>query len=162
MKKLLKKIVRRMFKSQEFQELLSEYILTEPRVVGPVNRLHISRKAAKNNFLVNTNSGEVHIHDYVFFGKNVSLITGTHDYNQINENRIKNFPSEGRDIIIEEGAWIASDSVVLGPCRIGKGAVVAAGSVVTKNVEEFVIVAGNPAKVVKKIDPRPPSVNTEI
>ena len=54
-------------------------------------------------------------------------------------------------IVIEDNAWISFGSTILKGVTIGKGAVVAAGSVVTKNVPPFTVVAGNPAKVIKKL-----------
>lgn len=62
------------------------------------------------------------------------------------------FPKEGNDIIVEEGAWIASNVTVLGPCKIGKHSVVAAGAVVKNDVPSYHVVAGVPAKTVKKIE----------
>lgn len=58
----------------------------------------------------------------------------------------KSYEAGGGDIIIEDDVWIGMDALVLGGIRIGRGAVVAARSVVTKDVEPFTIVAGVPAK----------------
>ncbi len=55
-------------------------------------------------------------------------------------------------IIIEDYAWINFNAVILKGVTIGKGAVVAAGSVVTKDVPPFVLVAGNPATIIKKLE----------
>lgn len=52
-------------------------------------------------------------------------------------------------VIIEDDVWIGHGSIVLTPARIGRGAVVAAGSVVTKDVPSYAIVAGVPAHVIK-------------
>lgn len=52
-------------------------------------------------------------------------------------------------IIIEDDVWIGANSVILSGVRIGQGAVIAAGSVIAKDVEPYSIVAGNPAKFVK-------------
>lgn len=61
-------------------------------------------------------------------------------------------PPAKRPKQIEAGAWIGAHSVVLHSCsKIGRGAVVAAGAIVTKDVEDFTIVAGNPAKPLKRI-----------
>lgn len=54
-------------------------------------------------------------------------------------------------IVIEDYAWLSFNVTVLKGVRIGKGAIIAAGSVVTKDVESFTMVAGNPAKVLKKL-----------
>lgn len=59
------------------------------------------------------------------------------------------FTSKG-SIIIEEDVWVGSNSVILSGVTIGRGSVIGAGSVVTKNVEPYSIVAGNPAKLIKR------------
>ena len=50
---------------------------------------------------------------------------------------------------IEDDCWIASNAVILAGVTVGKGAVVAAGSIVTKDVPPYSIVGGNPAKIIK-------------
>jgi acetyltransferase-like isoleucine patch superfamily enzyme len=55
------------------------------------------------------------------------------------------------DVVIEDDAWIGTRSMILKGVRLGKGCVVAAGSVVTKDVEPFTLVAGNPARVVRRL-----------
>lgn len=56
---------------------------------------------------------------------------------------------DSKPIIIEDNVWLATRSMVLKGVRIGKGAVVAAGAIVTKDVEPYTVVAGIPAKVIK-------------
>ncbi len=58
--------------------------------------------------------------------------------------------SEGRPVVIEDAVWIGANSIVLPGVRIGRGSVVAAGSVVARDVPAMVVVAGNPAKVIKE------------
>jgi acetyltransferase-like isoleucine patch superfamily enzyme len=69
--------------------------------------------------------------------------------------RRQNMPVLEKDVKpvwIGDDVWIGSNSVILKGCTIGNGAIIASGSIVTKNVEPFTIVAGNPAKLVKKLD----------
>ena len=62
------------------------------------------------------------------------------------------FPSlKTRQVTINNDAWIGCNSIILKGVTIGEGAIVAAGSVVTQDVMPWTVVAGNPAKVVKKI-----------
>ena len=58
----------------------------------------------------------------------------------------------GRDIIIEEGVWIASGVIIVGPCRIGKNSVIGSGSVVISDIPNEVLAAGNPAKIIRKLE----------
>lgn len=61
-------------------------------------------------------------------------------------------PKDTAPIIIEDNVWIGMNSIILKGVRIGQGSVVAAGAVVTKDVPAQVIVGGNPAKIIKKIN----------
>ena len=54
-------------------------------------------------------------------------------------------------INISDYAWISYGAIILKGVSVGKGAIVAAGAVVTKHVPDFTLVAGNPAKVIKKL-----------
>lgn len=54
--------------------------------------------------------------------------------------------------MIEDKVWIGINSTILPSVRIGYGAIVGAGSVVTKDVPAMIIVAGNPARIIKKIE----------
>lgn len=140
-----------------FAKLLMPHIvnfeLRQPRVWGDPSRLHLDKATIPvNDLLVNTRSGHVTIKEDCFFGHRCMLLTGTHDYSEKGIKRLKAVPDSGRDIVLERGVWLGSDVTVLGPVHIGKNAVVAAGSLVTKDVPEDTIVAGRPAKPVKKID----------
>ena len=120
-------------------------------VHGPRERLVIGRNNRLANTLFNTRSGTIHIGDDVIFGHNVSVLTGAHDYQQPAGLR-RTLENAGRDVVIEDGAWIASNVTIIGPARIGAEAVVSAGSVVTRDVEPRSIVAGVPAKLVRTLE----------
>lgn len=91
--------------------------------------------------------GGITIGDKVFIGPKVNLITINHAPNP--DNRSATY---GRPIVIEDKAWIGINSTILPGVRIGYGAIVGAGSVVTKDVPPMTVVAGNPAKFIKKIE----------
>lgn len=59
---------------------------------------------------------------------------------------------ESAPIVIEDRVWIGFDAVILKGVRIGEGAIVGARSVVTRDVEPYTVVAGNPAKTIKRIE----------
>jgi 2,3,4,5-tetrahydropyridine-2,6-dicarboxylate N-acetyltransferase len=61
-------------------------------------------------------------------------------------------PPSKEPVVIEDNVLIGANAVILEGVRIGKGSVVAAGSVVTQDVESGVVVAGTPAKVIKRVD----------
>ena len=64
-------------------------------------------------------------------------------------NKKKGSTTHNNFIIINYDVWIGASSVILPDITIGKGAVIAAGSIVTKDVQENSIVAGNPAKLLR-------------
>lgn len=86
----------------------------------------------------------LHIKKNVTIACEAILWTLHHDYNDLN------FKAVGDKVVIEEYAWICSRVVILPGVTIGKGAVVATGSVVTKDVAPFTIVGGIPAKQIGK------------
>ncbi len=65
---------------------------------------------------------------------------------------IKKYPRMTAPVIIGKGSWIAPGCVILPGVTIGENSVVGTSSVVIKNVEPYTVVAGNPAKFIKKID----------
>lgn len=60
--------------------------------------------------------------------------------------------ADHKPVVIGDNVWIGEYAAILKGVTIGRGSIVASHSVVTKNVPEYVIVAGNPARVVKKLD----------
>ena len=55
-------------------------------------------------------------------------------------------------VIIEDNVWIGDKATILSGVKIGKGAIVAANAVVTKDVPAYSVVAGNPAKIIRKVN----------
>ncbi|KAF7158621.1 hypothetical protein CNMCM5623_003681 [Aspergillus felis] len=84
-------------------------------------------------------------------GPNVSLYSGTHPLDPALRNGTEG-PELGKEIHIGEDCWLAGDVIVLPGVTIGKGATIGAGSVVTKDVPAFHLAAGNPAKIIRKIE----------
>ena len=134
-----------------------------------MHRYHVFRKpeglrihptAQVQNALFNTESGRIEVGEHVFFGHNVSILTGSHDATRFGLERQLAVPPEGCDVVIEAGAWLCSNVTVVGPCRIGRDAVVAAGAVVVSDVEAGSVVAGVPARRVRRLadgNPKPES-----
>lgn len=91
-------------------------------------------------------SGGVEIHDNVMIGTHTSITSLTHDYSKL----IMFGTTLSKKVIISENVWIGSNCIILPGVIIGEGSVIGAGSVVTRNVEPFSIVAGNPARIIKK------------
>ncbi|UXN05891.1 CatB-related O-acetyltransferase [Bartonella sp. HY761] len=99
---------------------------------------------------------KLHIGDYVCIAAEVIILMGgnhTHRADWFCLYPFADFIDEAYerkgDTIIEDGAWLGMRSILLPGVKIGEGAIIAANSVVTKNVEPYSIVAGSPAKLVK-------------
>ena len=136
-----------------FDDRIKAVTLHQYLVFGDGARLHLSSSCVVNNALFNLASGDISVGDRVFFGHNVSVITGTHPYTKFGVERMEEWTKAGNDIVISEGVWVASNATIIGPSNIGKHSVVAAGSVVKGDVPSYTVVAGVPAKVIKKIEP---------
>lgn len=91
------------------------------------------------------------IGENVNISSHVLLVAGSHDVNDG-----LGFGGSARRIVIEDYVWLCTRSMVLAGVTVGRGAVVAAGAVVTKDVEPYTIVGGVPAK---KIADRTPDLN---
>jgi acetyltransferase-like isoleucine patch superfamily enzyme len=81
-------------------------------------------------------------------GNSVNMSTGVWVWTQQHDKDDRHFKVVGKAVTIEDYAWIGGRVIVLPGVRIGKGAVVASGSVVTKDVEPYAVVAGMPARKV--------------
>jgi maltose O-acetyltransferase len=85
----------------------------------------------------------------VSIGPRVTLYTATHSLGL--ESRRMHLHTAARPIVVEDGAWIGLGAVILAGVRVGRGAVVSAGSVVSADVADNQLVAGNPATVVEAL-----------
>ncbi len=96
-----------------------------------------------NGVLIANNVGLIgkYDHDYTCIGKAIKDSPWIGDSNY-------NFKGKDLKIVIEDDTWIGYGSIVVSGVKIGKGSIVAAGSVVLKDIPPYSIVAGNPAKVI--------------
>jgi maltose O-acetyltransferase len=96
-------------------------------------------------------TGGIVIGNDVMFGSDVVILTANHKHDDITRP-IRLQGAESAPVIIEDDVWIGMRVIILPGVRIGRSSVIGAGAVVTKDVPPFSIVAGNPAKVVRKRD----------
>ena len=92
--------------------------------------------------------GDISIGDNVIFGPNVSIFSENHIYENLDFPISKQGVSR-KGVVIEDGVWIGTRSVILDGVTIGKNSIIAAGSVVNKDVPSFSIVGGVPSKLIK-------------
>ena len=90
--------------------------------------------------------GGISIGQRVMIGSHTAITSLTHDYTQAD---MRFAPVVRKSVVIEDDVWIGTHSIILPGVTIGKGAVIGANSVVTKDVEPYSIVYGSPARVSK-------------
>lgn len=90
------------------------------------------------------NQGKVIIGDQTIISQKTYLCASTHDYTK------SDFPLKLGPIHIKDQVWIAADVFVAPGVSIGQGAVIGARSAVVKNVDAWIVVGGNPARLIKK------------
>jgi len=91
--------------------------------------------------------GGITIGNNVSLSQEVLVLTADHDPDS------SDFAGRNSPVVIEDYVWIGTRATILPGCVIGKGAVIAAGALVTKSVEPFAIMAGVPAKLIKTRNP---------
>lgn len=114
-------------------------------------RVSIGEGSVINRGCLLYTTGGLKIGRQVSVSSGVWLVTGTHDINA------PHFPATFHPIVIEDYAWIGARATILAGTRVGEGAVVMAGAVVTRDVEPYTIVGGVPARPVGERKLRNPS-----
>ena len=106
--------------------------------------IHLGDYVVIGNNVVIGAASEVTLEDHVRISRDVMIETAGLDF----VGKTAPFKHVSQPIKIEQGAWIGARSLILGGVTIGKNAIIAAGSVVTKDVEAGKVAAGVPARVI--------------
>ena len=133
------------------QKLFGDRLGEESYVAAPLAGAALDKVQIGKNVYVNTNAlmmarGGITIEDGVQIAANVQLISNNHD---VYDRQVLTC----KPVLIKEGAWIGAGASIMPGVCVGKYAVVGAMSVVTKDVPDYAVVVGSPAKVVKTLDP---------
>ncbi|MCB9201630.1 MAG: glycosyltransferase [Flavobacteriales bacterium] len=135
-------------------------------LIKPKEKLKVGKYSFHNGNLIIKGNESVSIGSYCSFGKNISIITSNHDTNypatqgflyrysfkSSHPGEVKFPPNKERTkgkVIIGNDVWIGDNVTILSGVNIGNGCCIATGSIVTKNVEPYAVVAGIPAKIIK-------------
>lgn len=125
--------------------------------------IHIGNNVTVNTGCTFVDCNKITIGNNVLIAPNVQIYTATHPID-LNERLAPVETDDGVDnirrtfalpVTIEDGCWIGGGVIILPGITIGKGSVIGAGSVVTKNIPPDSLAAGNPCKVIRKINGNP-------
>ncbi len=119
-------------------------------------RVLIGKGAVINRGCFLYTTGGLVIGDHVSISPGVWLITGSHDINA------PQFPDFYQPIVIDRYVWIGVRATILGGVRVGEGAVVMAGAVVTRDVPPYAVVGGVPARVIRSRELREPAYSLDF
>ena len=142
----LNKLKLRYIKSK-FNHLGRRSYIDFPVKIKGKENVYIGNDVVINSFVHIWGHGGVFIGDRVMIAAHTSITSLTHDYSLKNMSIA---PAIKSKVTIEDDVWIGSNVVILPGVTIKKGAVIGAGSVVTKDVDANSIVVGNPAHEIKK------------
>lgn len=109
--------------------------------------IHIGKNVYINNGSMFTDMGGIYLDDNVLIGPNVTIVSVNH---QMQPNNRRNLVL--KPVHIEKNAWLGAGVIVTPGVTIGENAVVGAGAVVTHDVARDTVVAGVPAKIIKKVE----------
>jgi acetyltransferase-like isoleucine patch superfamily enzyme len=139
--------VRALFSDLIGSKVDDSFLLIPPFYATGGADMRIGRNVFVNQNCTFYDLGGLDIADDVMIGPNVSLITSGHP---VEPSRRRDF-TLAKPIAIERNVWIGAGATIIGGVTVGENSVVAAGSVVTRNVAPNTLVGGNPAKVIRSI-----------
>ena len=154
MNEIVFKINHTLPNTEEYNDLLKELfgdnLGENTQIMAPISGAAFDQMKIGNNVFINSNSllmarGGITIEDDVMFAANVQLLSNNHD--EYDRQVLLCKP-----IHIKMGAWIGAGASILPGVTIGKYAIVGAGAIVTKDVGDYEVAVGVPAKVVKTLD----------
>ena len=119
-------------------------------IVIMVHNIIIGEKVFFNFNCVVLDVMQVKIGNRTIFGPNVQIYTATHP---INYKERATGLELGKAISIGEDVWVGGSAVICPGVSIGDRTIIGAGSVVTKDIPSDIFAAGNPCKIIRKLDP---------
>src|SRR6201992_582535 len=139
--------IRALFNQLIGKKVDESFLLIPPFYTAGGNEIRVGQNVFVNQNCTFYDLGGLHIADDVMIGPNVSIITAGHPL----EPSQRRATTIGNPIVIEKGVWIAAGATIIGGVTVGENSVVAAGSVVTRDVPPNTLVGGNPARVIRSL-----------
>ena len=133
-----------------FSELIGAPVADSTTIMPPFyidfgKNIKLGKQVFINHNCTCMSAGGITIEDNVQIGPQVTLTTTNHDFND-------RYTLICKSIHIKKNVWNGAGALILPGVTIGENSVIAGGAVVTKDVEPNVVVGGNPAKVLKRLD----------
>ena len=151
-----------LYKNQEINALIGggERFISYPySIVGVENIIMDSPVSIGENATIYTTRAKLIIKQHFVAGPGLTIITGDHmsipgqfldEVTDADKDKYDTKHECDQDVIIEEDVWCGANVTILKGVRIGRGSIIAAGSVVTRDIPPYTIAAGVPAKVIKQ------------
>ena len=141
--------IRELFSKLTESEIDETFGLFPPFYTDCGKNIKIGKNVFINACCRFQDQGGIEIGDGSLIGHNTTIATLNHDFNPAKRQNLT--PSS---VKIGKNVWIGSDCTILPGVTIGDGAIIGAGSVVTKSIPKNSIAVGNPARVIKEIEPK--------
>lgn len=121
-------------------------VVIEPHAILSFRKIEIGDNSGIG---YNARVGAAIIGNDVMMAPDVIILSMNHEYTSLDRPMRLQGNTEEKPVVIGDDVWIGTRVIILPGVKIGKGAILAAGAVVTKDVAEYAIVGGNPARLIK-------------
>lgn len=150
--------IQRLFKLEKFYKYhmqvnvgsYGENLFVQYKCYGFNQNVYLGNNVSFNGCRI-LGLGKVSIGDFFHSGMDLTIITSNHNYNEasaIPYDKIR----INKDVTIKDFVWIGHGVIIMPGITIGEGAIIAAGAVVVKDIPDYAIAGGNPAKIIKYRD----------
>ena len=139
--------IRELFSKLTESEIDETFGLFPPFYTDCGKNIKIGKNVFINACCRFQDQGGIEIGDGSLIGHNTTIATLNHDFNPLKRQNLTPSP-----VKIGKNVWIGSDCTILPGVTIGDGAIIGAGSVVTKSIPTNAVAVGNPARVIKEIE----------
>jgi len=139
--------IRALFGQLIGKKVDESFLLIPPFYTAGGDEIRVGHNVFINQNCTFYDLGGLDIADDVMIGPNVSIIAASHPL----EPSRRRGATIGKPIVIERNVWIAAGATIIGGVTVGENSVVAAGSVVTKDVPPNTLVGGNPAQIIRSL-----------